>query len=190
MGTINKTTSDINNILNLANGYVAAPFSSATTYAVGDYCSRSGKVYRCKTAGAAAWSSSRWTEVVLGDEVANRGVYGGLVTTGGVSVPNDTSNTFTQIQTMNLSAGLWLVMAGTSFTNNSSGWRQIGVTSTNSISVDRTSPLYAAANGTGNALQIVRVFELTSSGTIYLWARQNSGSSLTCYPYIQAIRLR
>lgn len=70
MGTVTKTTADINNILNLANDYVAAPFSSATTYAVGDYCSRSGKVYRCKTAGASAWSSSRWTEVVLGDEIA------------------------------------------------------------------------------------------------------------------------
>lgn len=190
MGTVNKTTADINNILNLANGYVAAPFNSATSYKVGDYCSRSGKVYRCKTAGAAAWNASRWTEVVLGDEVANRGVYGGIVTTGGVSVPNDTSNTFTQIQSMSLSAGLWLVMAGTSFTNNSSGWRQIGLTATNSISVDRTSPLEAAATGTGNSMQIVRVFDLTSSGTVYVWARQNSGSSLTCYPYIQAVRLR
>lgn len=190
MGTVNKTTADINNILNLANGYVAAPFNSATSYAVGDYCSRSGKVYRCKTAGAAAWSSSRWTEVVLGDEVANRGVYSGSVNGSGVSVPSDNSNTFTQIQTMAVSAGVWLIIAGTSFTTNTSGYRQIGVTTTNSITNDRLSPVFAAVNGTGNSVQMVRVFELSSAGTIYLWARQTSGSSLNCYPYIQAIRLK
>lgn len=188
--TFSQTDSEIQYILNLAQNYVAAPFSSSTNYAVGDYCSRNGNIYRCKTAGASAWSSSRWTAVTLADEVANRGVYSGSVNGSGVSVPSDSGNTFTQIQTMAVSAGVWLIIAGTSFTTNTSGYRQIGVTTTNSITNDRLSPVFAAVNGTGNSVQMMRVFELSSAGTIYLWARQTSGSSLNCYPYIQAIRLK
>ena len=119
MGTVNKTTADINNILNLANGYVAAPFSSATTYAVGDYCSRSGKVYRCKTAGAAAWSSSRWTEVVLGDEVT--GINTDIALTSGAS-SSVTSGSWTLLQTLSVSAGLYLVNYGCSWGGSATGY--------------------------------------------------------------------
>lgn len=188
MGTVNKTTADINNILNLANGYVAAPFNSATSYAVGDYCSRSGKVYRCKTAGAAAWSASRWTEVVLGDELASRDIYNSIVTGASVQV-SSTADSFTQLQTMALDAGVWLVLGGTSWANNATGFRQITLTNTNSAAADRTAPMHAATNG-GSVIQVVRVFYMASAGTVYLWAKQNSGSTLTAWPYIQSIKLR
>jgi hypothetical protein len=117
MGTVNKTTADINNILNLANGYVAAPFSSATTYAVGDYCSRNGKVYRCNTAGAAAWSSSRWTEVVMGDDVAalrTSASYSSTDPTTGAVVSAKRFGNLLQITVsgqLTLSANTWAVVA-------------------------------------------------------------------------------
>ena len=124
MGTVNKTTANINNILNLANGYVAAPFSSATTYKVGDYCSRSGKVYRCKTAGASAWSSSRWTEVVLGDEVT--GINTDIALTSGAS-SSVSNNSWTLLQTLSVSAGLYLVNYGCSWGGSATGYRQLGL---------------------------------------------------------------
>lgn len=191
MGTVSRSTADINNVLNLANGYVAAPFNSATNYAAGDYCSRSGKVYRCKTAGAAAWSASRWTEVVIGDELSTRGVYNSIVSGASAQV-SSTADNFTQVQKLDLEAGTWLIMAGMSFSNNQTGFRQIGLTSADSISVDRLSPLHSAATGAGAGvvLNLTRAFYLASAGSVYLWARQNSGNTLTVYPYIQAIRLR
>lgn len=188
MANLNYAHGDINNILNLANGYVAAPFNSATSYKVGDYCSRSGKVYRCKTAGAAAWNASRWTEVVLADELSTRDVYNSIVSGASVQVSSSADN-FTQIQTMNLDAGVWLIFAGASMQQNTTGFRQIGLTNAPTISADRLSPMAVPTSG-GTVMSTTRVFLLSTAGTIYLWARQNSGSTLSMWPFMQAVRLR
>lgn len=188
MGTVNKTTADINNILNLANGYVAAPFSSATTYKVGDYCSRSGKVYRCKTAGASAWSSSRWTEVVLGDEIAkgnNSPVY-----TGGGTV-SVASASWTTVQTISLTPGIWIIEYGVSFQTDANGYRMSAFTSSSSApSDDRTVPLVPAVNGAGARIIKTTVIEVTATTTYYLWAWQNTGGARNVYPYIRSYRMR
>lgn len=66
----NQDETNIQYILNIGQNYVAAPFLTTTSYAVGDYCSRNGKVYRCNTATSGAWVSARWTEVVIADELS------------------------------------------------------------------------------------------------------------------------
>lgn len=184
-----NTGAELQNAANIALQRVAAPYSTSTNYTPGDYCSRNGITYRCITATSGTWTAARWTAVVMGDELSTRNQYNSIVSGTAVSVASDTDN-FTQLQTISLDAGVWLIMAGASFTSNSSGFRQLGLTSTNSITVDRTSPLYAASSGAGVSIALDRAFYLSSAGTVYLWARQNSGSTLTCYPYIQAIRLR
>lgn len=47
------------------HGAAASAFSASKTYAVGDYVTKDGKTYRCKTSitTAAAWDASKWTEV-------------------------------------------------------------------------------------------------------------------------------
>lgn len=188
MGTITDTTANINNILNLANGYVAAPFSSATTYAVGDYCSRNGKVYRCKTAGAAAWSSSRWTEVVIGDELA-KGNNSPVYTSGGtVSLA---SETWAAVQTISLTPGLWLVEYGVSFQSNATGYRMCAFTDSSAEpSVDRTIPMSPAISGVATNVIKTGIIEVPATTTYYLWAWQNSGSSRNVYPYVRTYRVR
>jgi len=42
-------------------------------YNIGEYCSRDGKIYKCKSAvsSGAAWYASNWDEVVIADEIHN-----------------------------------------------------------------------------------------------------------------------
>lgn len=188
MGTVNKTTANINNILNLANGYVAAPFSSATTYAVGDYCSRSGKIYRCKTAGAAAWSSSRWTEVVLGDEVT--GINTDIALTSGAS-SSVSNNSWTLLQTLSVSAGLYLVNYGCSWGGSATGYRQLGLNAdSQNAPGGRTVLVAQGTSGAGTSMNGVRIWKFTAAGTLCIWGNQNSGGALTAWPWIEAVKLK
>lgn len=49
----------------------AAPYSSEQTYALGAYCTRGGKLYRCTTAISTAevWTDAHWTETTMGAEL-------------------------------------------------------------------------------------------------------------------------
>jgi len=49
------------------NKYNVQPYSSASTYAVGDLCTHENKTYKCKTAigTAEAWNSSHWQLAVV-----------------------------------------------------------------------------------------------------------------------------
>lgn len=51
----------------------AAEYSATSTYAVGAYCTKDGKLYRCTTAinEAEAWTAAHWTETDIGTELAN-----------------------------------------------------------------------------------------------------------------------
>ena len=50
---------------------LAAEYSAANTYALGDYCVRQGQLYRCTTAipTAEAWNAAHWTAVYIADEI-------------------------------------------------------------------------------------------------------------------------
>lgn len=49
----------------------AAEYSAAMTYAVGAYCTKDGKLYRCTVAipQAEAWNADHWTETTIGAEL-------------------------------------------------------------------------------------------------------------------------
>lgn len=49
----------------------AAEYSSANTYALGSYCTRDGKLYRCTTAitTSETWTEAHWTETTVGAEL-------------------------------------------------------------------------------------------------------------------------
>lgn len=52
---------------------IAGVYSTSGTYAVGDYVTYDGKLYRCVTAidTAEAWTVAHWTEVTVGEDVAD-----------------------------------------------------------------------------------------------------------------------
>lgn len=60
-----KVGGEIDAILN------AAEYSAAQTYAVGDYCTHDGKLYRCTTAitEAEAWTEAHWAETSVTAEL-------------------------------------------------------------------------------------------------------------------------
>ncbi len=49
----------------------AAPYSAAATYAVGAYCTKGGKLYRCTVVipQAEAWNAAHWAETTMGAEL-------------------------------------------------------------------------------------------------------------------------
>ena len=186
--TFSQTDGGIQYILNLAQNYIAAPFSSSTNYAVGDYCSRNGNIYRCKTAGASAWSSSRWTAVTLADEVTSINQDIALVSGSSTSV---TSETWQLLQTMNVSAGLYLFNYGASWSGNTTGYRQVGANADDSNAPSgRTVLVAAGTTGQGTSMSGAKILRFSAAGTFCVWGRQNSGSSLTAYPWIEAVKLR
>lgn len=65
---------------------IADEFDSTSTYAVGDYCTYAGKLYKCTTAitTAGAWDSNNWTETLVMDEVSSGGG-GGSSTLAGLT---------------------------------------------------------------------------------------------------------
>lgn len=66
----------------------AAPYSAAATYAVGAYCTKGGKLYRCTVAipQAEAWNADHWTETTIGAELV--AIYTTLANKAGKSIPN------------------------------------------------------------------------------------------------------
>lgn len=54
---------------------LAAEYDSTSTYAVGDYCTHDGTLYKCSTAinTAEAWTAAHWTAVTVTAEMANSG---------------------------------------------------------------------------------------------------------------------
>ena len=52
---------------------IATAYSTSGTYAVGDYCTKDGYLYRCNTAisTAEAWTAGHWTQVKVGGEISD-----------------------------------------------------------------------------------------------------------------------
>ena len=87
-GTMQQAVEDCNTAKNNANsaaataitaainvaGAIADPYVAQSAYAVGDYCTRNAKLYRCITAiptGGETWTESHWTEVQTMEEVGD-----------------------------------------------------------------------------------------------------------------------
>ena len=80
----------------------AAEYSAAMTYAVGAYCTKDGKLYRCTVAipQAEAWNADHWTETTIGAELV--AIYTTLANKapGGFGLGNisgRTANSFSEI---------------------------------------------------------------------------------------------
>jgi hypothetical protein len=66
-----------NGTLALQEG-IAPAFSASSTYAVGDYCTHDGLLYKCSSAvsTAGAWNSANWEAVAVVDEMGGGGITG------------------------------------------------------------------------------------------------------------------
>ena len=101
------------------------------------------------------------------------------------------NNSATQIQNMAFTPGTYIIVYGCSFASNSSGYRQmqINTSTNNSFTWSRYGAAQAAANGFSTVLQRSSIVTVSSNTTYRIWAKQNSGSALTVYPYISYIKI-
>lgn len=185
---LNQTEAQIQNILNIGQNYVAAPFLTTTSYNVGDYCSYNGKIYICNTATSGAWVSSRWTETTIGGELS--GMNSGFTVDASIASSNVSSGSWTSVYTYTFPAGMYIVEYGVAFSTNATGVRAIGFGSSSSYTAGRFTPQYAAATGDQTRVTSTMVFRNPASTSMAIWAYQTSGSSLAVYPYIRYIKLR
>ena len=55
-------------VADLASANVAAPYNSATTYAIGQYCLYEGNIYRCIAITTGTFDATKWTQIVVTSE--------------------------------------------------------------------------------------------------------------------------
>lgn len=71
-----QTGAEIQDILDLAQLQIAAPYDSASSYTAGDYCTYGDGFYVCTASTSGTWDASKWSAVTVGDglETANANI--------------------------------------------------------------------------------------------------------------------
>lgn len=71
-----QTGAEIQDILDLAQLQIAAPYDSASSYTAGDYCTKGDGFYVCTASTSGTWDGSKWSAVTVGDvlETANANI--------------------------------------------------------------------------------------------------------------------
>ena len=85
-----------------------------------------------------------------------------------------------------LEAGTWVILRGCNFSTSGSGYRWVGRDATDAR-MNRTTA--SAISGAEMFLQHLEIAVLSESTTVKTWVYQNSGSGLTIYPYLHAIKI-
>lgn len=85
---------------------------------------------------------------------------------------------FTAINSIDLSAGTWVVIGSIRFTADPDGYRRGNLEQEPGSEALNTA--VAASPSASTNIQITRIFVLPNPATIYLNGSQNSGKSLTC----------
>lgn len=67
-GTMDSRKVTAGAIADLASANVAAPYNSATTYAIGQYCLYEGNIYRCIAITTGTFDATKWTQIVVTSE--------------------------------------------------------------------------------------------------------------------------
>ena len=180
-GSANKTI--------IASDYISVAKSSVNTFLV----KNDGTFTVATTSGTRIFGVSSGGTYI--DQAKN--AYGNLAGTGRTA-SNSSSKTVSTSSITNIislsipSAGIWVIAAGARFASNSTGRRAAILSTANgSWAVDDYGDLFSvpAVNGDYTEGSICKVVTTTGSQTFYLNAFQNSGTSLTVYATIRAVRI-
>lgn len=127
-------------------------------------------------------SSEPWREAL--------GLSTGVQNANGSSV-NCSNNTGTNLLSISLTAGTWLVMCGVNWSSNTSGVRYIHFTSTSkSTNDERCHAIRQNATTTGQTtMALMAMTTHSATTTYYLVGLQNSGSTLSAIAYMRAFRI-
>lgn len=175
-GTVTLTGVDAFYCLVVADG------SYAKQFVVGEF--GYGNTLYMRYYNGSTWTTKRADFYDNSEDPIGTRVYGSNTTTS-VSVANNTAVT---LSTMSLSKGTWLIVGCVNWNTNNSGYRQIAFS--NGESPGRAlATTIGAISGKDMYQQVTHSAVVSSSETITLYARQNSGSAITAYPSLWAIKV-
>lgn len=104
-----------------------------------------------------------------------------------VSVPN---NTPTSVSTVTITKGTWLIIGAADWASNGTGYRQVSFGGDGTNPARQSTTTIDGISGKEAYQQVSLVRTCTqSSETLTMHALQNSGSSLSIYPYTMAVKI-
>lgn len=130
------------------------------------------------------WSGNVACGTVNGVDVASLGSR----KTTAPSAVSCANNTWKEVASVSLEAGVWVVAYGGAFDSNATGHRDLHI-GTSAPGAGRYSPTAAAVSGEQTRMNASCSFEQSATTTYRLYARQNSGGALSFYPFIQAVKV-
>lgn len=95
-----------------------------------------------------------------------------------VTVP---SGEWTVLGTVELSKGRYIGAVYTQFAANGTGYRVVGFGQSTTLGRNQKAT-QAGHTGTANVINVPRIFTISETKTYNIYAYQNSGSNLLCYP--------
>lgn len=116
-----------------------------------------------------------------------------IVNGTGVSLASATSG-ISNIASITLTAGMWIIVGGVKFSANATGYRRVCLSSSATGNSEINNLAFAHAPAVASSMTTMPAFTTiayitAASQTYYLNARQNSGSTLTATGYMIAYRL-
>ena len=185
----------LQNAVDLALNHIAREYDTATSYSAGDYCTYEGVFYKCRSATSGAWDASKWAAATIGGQLgtkADLSAINNVVSLVSGDSASVASGTWTKLQSMTMAAGTYLVVFSVTWQADATGYRQFAAlkNQTATPSPGRLAITNAGTATQGQGANASMLFTCAEGDTIDLWARQNSGSALTAYPYIEAVKLK
>ena len=111
--------------------------------------------------------------------------------TNSTSTASCASGTSTKVSDITLAAGTWIIVANAAWGGTSgTGYRQISIGDNATDPARAVSAVVMPINGKQCNQQVVRIVTLSASTSIGVYCLQNSGSTITCYPYVYAVRIK
>lgn len=172
-----------------ATEWTAAPEDEDTLEGVTSFINSSGiQNAQINASGLSFYDSSGTVTANFNADRANN-----LVSVDGSSksITSATSG-MANLCSFKLGPGLWIVSCMVRCATNATGYRYaiISTSATGTTSINENATLLCApANGNTTRMPIVTAINVSSSTTYYLNVRQNSGSTLTCYGNVRAVKV-
>ena len=168
--------------------------STDTTYGIGseNYYGHNKVINNLTTASYVEGESlSAYQGKVLSDKITAVTPTLPSITSVGASDVSVASGTTTNMGSITLPAGLWLVTVTARWSANASGYRQcwLSISSTGSAKDFGSVVSYPAVNGAITSEQLTCFISISSQTTYYIVVQQNSSSSITCNTRYSTCRL-
>lgn len=168
--------------------------STDTTYGIGseNYYGHNKVINNITTSSYTEGESlSAYQGKVLSDKITAVTPTLPSITSVGASDVSVASGTTTNMGSITLPAGLWLVTVTARWSVNASGYRQcwLSTSSTGSAKDFGSVVSYPAVNGAITSEQLTCFISISSQTTYYIVVQQNSSSSITCNTRYSTCRL-